>query len=181
LAAAGLPVLLLVVPWFILFYLQYGILLPEWVRPDAAMIESSGVISRAVSRPWHYYITESSMVAPVVLVVLLGYLARRRHLWSLRLGMPVVWVMTVVGVLTVLGLRGQGMKLRFLTIAAPGLYAALAAVLGRCDPRRSAIAIVALLAILYGAIYAGYFLLNPVPDEIQPVPQFIWQRLWAFR
>jgi 4-amino-4-deoxy-L-arabinose transferase-like glycosyltransferase len=175
LLAGGLPVVFLVTGWFAVFYSCYGCFLPGWIRPDAAMIEASELVRRAVSQPWHYYLTESTLVAPVVLVVLIGCVARWRQVWTVSLGVPFVWVSLVVVGLTVLGLRGQGMQLRFLTIASPGLYAMMAALLARADPRRPALAIAVLLAVLYGAIYSGYFLLNGIPDEIQPVPRYLWQ------
>ncbi|MBN2563057.1 MAG: hypothetical protein JXQ75_19200 [Phycisphaerae bacterium] len=176
LLACAVPVVLLLVPWFAVFYAHYGTLLPNWIRPDPVMIETSGLVRRAVSQPWHYYLTESVMVAPVVFVVLVGYIARRGRVWSAAWGVPLVWVTFAVVGLAVLGLRGQGMQLRFLTIAAPGLYAMLAALLARVHPKRSILPLAALLTVIYGAINVGFYL-NPFGqqfDEIVSLPVLLW-------
>lgn len=175
LLAAALPVLIILLPWFAVFYSHYACLLPHWIHPDQALIEMSGLSRRAVSQPWHYYLSESVLVAPLVAVVLVGYVLRRRHVSSPTFGIPLAWVALTAVTLTVLGLRGQGLQLRYLAPAIPGLYVMLAALLARSDPRRSPLPLVALLAVIYGAVCSGFYLLNGGFDEIVSVPEMLWR------
>ncbi len=175
LLAAALPLGIILLPWFAVFYSHYACFLPHWIHPDQALIEMSGLSRRAVSQPWHYYLTESILVSPLVAVVLVGYVLRRRHVFSPTFGIPLAWVSLTTVTLTVLCLRGQGLQLRYLAPAIPGLYAMLAALLARCDAKRSLLPLFALLAMIYGAVCAGFYLLNGSFDEIASVPGFLWR------
>ncbi|MBU0640039.1 MAG: hypothetical protein KKB50_14325 [Planctomycetes bacterium] len=178
LLAAALPAGIILLPWFAVFYSHYACLLPHWIHPDQALIEMSGLSRRAVSQPWHYFLSESVLVAPLVAVVLVGYILRRRHVSSPTFGIPLAWVALTSVTLTVLGLRGQGLQLRYLAPAIPGLYVMLAALLVRCDARRSLLPLLALLAVIYGAVCSGFYLLSGSFDEIVSVPEILWRSFW---
>ena len=167
-------------PWFIIFHRTYGQWFPDWIRPDEALRAFSPSVDREMSRPWHYYLSHSAMIAPVIIVLLIGYIRRWRLILTPKLLVPLVWVASVVGALLVLARLGHGMQLRYLTPAAPGLYAMLAGLLGRADPRRSLLGVGALLAILYGVSSMGYFLYpdHLAFDDIVSLPEIIW-RMWA--
>jgi 4-amino-4-deoxy-L-arabinose transferase-like glycosyltransferase len=174
-AALVLPACLVVLPWFIVFRAHYGQWLPDWIKPDAALIAASPLVARAMSRPWHYYITQAVLVAPIVLVVLAVGVSRWRHVRLPRLAVPVVWVVVVWLGLMVLRAQGHSVQLRFLTPAVPGLYVWLAALLTTAHPKRSFLPLIALLAVLYGAVYSGFYLQEGAFDEIKSVPEILWQ------
>lgn len=133
-------------------------------------------MARAMERPWHYYISESILVAPIVLVVLIGCVVRRRFLTSLPLVIPVAWVFLVWLALMFLHARGYSMKMRFLTVASPGVYAALAVLLASAHPKRSVFPLVALLAIVFGIVNIGFYLTaGPQFDEILSLPELVWK------
>ncbi len=176
LLATALPLLAVIVPWFWVFHAQYGTFLPEWIRPDEALTAVSPHMARAMERPWHYYISESILVAPIVLVVLIGCVVRRRFLTSLPLVIPVAWVFLVWLALMFLHARGYSMKMRFLTVASPGVYAALAVLLASAHPKRSVFPLVALLAIVFGIVNIGFYLTaGPQFDEILSLPELVWK------
>lgn len=178
--ACALPAGIVLLPWFVVFYGHYHRLLPDWIRPDAALIAASPHVAREMDRPWRFYFTQSALVSPVVLVVVVAVFQRARRLLTARLGLPVLWVGLVL--IGLLGLRalGHGAQLRYLTPALPGVYVALAALLGLASAGRSVLGPVALLSVIYGAVAMGYFLYpdNLRYDDIVPLPEIIW-RMWT--
>jgi len=174
--AAVVSAILVVLPWFVVFFAHYGRLLPNWIHPDANMIQASGLVRRAMSQPWHYYLSQSCLVAPIVLVLVIACARRASRLWSIEFGVPLVWIGAAVVLLTAVGLNGQGMQLRFSTIAAPGLYALLAGLLRHANPRRSMLPPVAVLAVLLGAMNIAFYLFYGLQfDEIVSFPELLWK------
>jgi len=175
-----LPVFVILLPWFAVFYGQYHTLVPTWIRPDAALRELTGYMARAMDRPWYFYFTQSAMIAPVVVVIFVALLRRFRLILSGRLGVPLCWVGVVVVAMLFLRSGGHSMQMRFLTPAVPGVYAMLAGLLAGANPRRSLLGPVALLAVVYGVSTMGFFLYpeNLKYDDIVPVPEFLW-RIWT--
>lgn len=174
--AVVVPAILVVLPWFVVFFAHYGRLLPNWIHPDADMIQASGLVRRAMSQSWHYYLSQSCLVAPIVLVLVIACARRASRLWSVELGVPLVWIGAAVVSLTAVGLSGQGVQLRFLTIAAPGLYALLAGLLRHANPRRSMLPPVAVLAVLLGAMNIAFYLFYGLQfDEIVSFPELLWK------
>jgi len=175
-----LPAFAILVPWFVVFYGHYHALLPTWIRPDAALRALSSHVDREMRRPWHFYLSQSAILAPVIPVVLVALAYRMRRVFSAGLGIPVCWVGVVVLALLLLRLSGHGMQMRYLTPAVPGVYAMLAGLLAIANPRRSLLGPVALLAVLYGVSTMGFFLYpeNLKYDDIVPVPEILW-RMWT--
>lgn len=170
------PALLLVGSWLVVFHAEYGEFTPSWIRPTPALIAANPHIAREVSRPWHYYLSQSAMIAPVFALVVVASLIQWRRLATPRLGMPIAWMILVWLALMLSESRGHGMQMRYLTPAAPALYVALAALLARTDPRRSPLPLVATLAIAFGAVFSGFYLAEPGTvgfDEIKAVPEIV--------
>ena len=172
-----LPTLVVAAPWFFVFHAQYGVFTPDWIKPDAALIAASPLVERAMSQPWHYYVSQSSLIAPVVLVTLVAAVLNLRRVTTPRLAIPLAWVVWFWVVLLVLRWQGHSEQLRFLTPAVPGLYVLLGSVLARSHPRRSLLPLLALVAVLYGSIAGGFYLLDGQWDEIMPVPEMLWRSL----
>ena len=145
------------------------------MTPPEELIASVPHVARAVGRPWHYYITQSALVVPVTVACAAFLFAIRRSsaVSRVRLGLGVV---AMVGVtLTVLGVRGQGLQMRYLAPGIGGLYLLLCAQLGVADPRRSLFPMVALACILFGAIQSGFYLQAVEFDEIVSLPEMAWK------
>jgi len=175
-----LPAFVILLPWFAVFYAQYHMLLPAWIRPDAALRMLSPLVNRAMDRPWHFYFSQSAMISPVVVVIFAALLSRFRLVLSVRLAVPLCWVGGVVLALMFLYFRGHSMQMRFLTPAIPGLYALLSGLLASVNPRRSFLGLAALLAVIYGVSTMGFFLYpeNMKYDDIVSVPEIVW-RMWT--
>lgn len=168
---------LVVAPWFLIFHAEYGVFTPNWIRPEAALLAASPHIARAVSVPWHYCLSQSLMIAPVLMVILAGIVLQYRRLATPRLAVPLAWLILPWLALLALWFQGYSQQMRFLTPAVPALYVLLGSLLTRVHPRRSFLPPLAHLTMLYGALGAGYYLLDNRPDEILPVPEMLWRSL----
>jgi len=175
-----LPALLILLPWLIVFYGQYHALLPTWIRPDAAIRAMSPHVDREMSRPLHFYFSQSAMIAPVMVVIFIALVCRLRLVLSARLFIPLCWVGLVLVALLYLRHAGHGIQMRYLTPAIPGVYVILAGLLSYVNPQKSVLGLAALLAVLYGVSTMGYFLYpeNMKYDDIVSVPEIVW-RMWT--
>ena len=178
--AFAVPAVLLVGPWLAVFFSEYGQLAPDWIRPTPELIATNEHIAREVSRPWHYYLSQTAMIAPVSLVILAGLARYRRILSSPRALATIGWMVLLWLTLMILFWRGHGMQMRYLTPAVPALYVLLIPLLTRSDPRRSVFPVLVLTAVAFGAVFSGFYLINPQFDEIKPVPQIVLD-IWAGR
>ncbi len=177
--AAAVPAALLVTPWLVEFYGHYGSLVPTWIRPDEALRAASSHVDREMRRPWHYYLSQSAVVSPIVLVLLIGTLRRSRLIFTRKLAIPLFWFFSILAALLILRASGHGMQMRYLTPAIPAFYAMLAGLLGRAHPRRSLLAFGALLAIFYGMVAMGFYLVQGLPyDDIVSIPELLY-RQWS--
>ena len=174
--ATVLPVVLLTLPWFAVFYGHYQTFLPTWIRPDDALRAASAHVDREMRRPFHYYVSQWTLISPIVLVVTIGYVRRTHLIRTIKLGIPLLWVGTLVAALTVLRQLGHGMQMRYLTPAIPGLYAMLTGLFTHTDSRRSFLALVALLAMLYSVSASGFYLVQGLAfDDIVSVPELLYR------
>ena len=178
--AFGVPAILLVGSWLVVFFSEYGRVTPDWIRPTPALIATNEHIAREVSRPWHYYLSQTAMIAPVSLVILAGVARYRRILSSPRALVTIGWMAILWLALMALFWRGHGMQMRYLTPAVPALYVLMIPLLARSDPRRSVFPVLVLTAVVFGAVFSGFYLINPQFDEIKPVPQIVLD-IWAGR
>jgi len=175
LASLLVPVLCLVAPWLVWFKLQCGAFLPGWIIPGDDLLALAPHSARAVHRSWHYSVTHTAMLAPVVIVTLVAFVWRiRDFLRTDRLVGLLVLLLVWTAILRFWWI-GQGLQMRYLTPAAPGVYLMLAAVLGRIDLRRSLTPVVLVATMLYGAIHAGFYLQAVEFDETIAVPEIAWK------
>jgi 4-amino-4-deoxy-L-arabinose transferase-like glycosyltransferase len=160
LGAAGL----FVIPWLVVFYLQYGVLVPSWVKPDARLMELYPFVRAAVERPWYYYAVKLVLVMPLALVAVWA-LVRERPLWTSRtVQIAVLWFGTIVVMLTWLGMGGYGFQMRHIAPAIGGLYVAVLVLL--IDRERPLLQMVCSFAMLVGTVTGAMHLLAPQFDEI---------------
>ncbi|HVP11475.1 MAG TPA: hypothetical protein VMV94_09850 [Phycisphaerae bacterium] len=168
---------LVVTPWFAVFRQEYGVFTPDWIRPGTVLPAVSPMVARGMLAPWHYYLTESILIAPVVLVTLLAALVQLRRFPTPYLLGALAWVILPWLLLLFLRIQGHSQQLRFLTVAVPGFYVLLNVVLARSHPRRSLLPLLVLVTVLYGAISGGFYLLDDRSDEIVPVPEMLWRSI----
>lgn len=176
-ACLALPIGLLVSPWLVWFKIKCGVWLPPWVTPPPDLIASVPHVARAVGRAWHYYLTESALVAPVFVACVAHFLIRCRiaPVGNALLGFGTI---AVVGVtLAILGVRGQGLQMRYLTPGIGGLYLLLSAQLARIDVRRSLFPAIVMACVLFGSIQTGFYLQAVEFDEIVSLPEMAWRAL----
>lgn len=178
LVAIGISTAVLIGPWFYVFHREYGVFLPDWIKPDAALMALSPHVKRAMSLPWHHYLSQLALIAPVSLLILPLAAAAAQGPQRRLIGLPLLWFITVLAGLLYLRSTGHSMQMRFLTPAIPALYAMLAILL-RVSKRPQALAAAALLLTLYGAVHAGFYLQALEFDEIKPVPEILWQMMTA--
>jgi len=177
--AVIVPAAAVVAPWFVVFHGHYGSFLPNWIRPDEVSMAASTHVERAMQRPLHFYLSQSALVSPIVLVLLVGMVRRSRLIFTRKLAIPLFWFSSVVAALMILRASGHGMQIRYLTPAIPAFYAMLAGLLGRTHPRRSLLALGALLAVLYGMVSMGFYLVEGQYDDIVSIPEILYQAWWV--
>jgi len=172
------PVIVLVLPWLVLFRMKTGVWLPGWVAPNPESIAAFSHVARSIERGWHYYVIQSALIAPVSIAcairafTLRGEPARRAALgWG---------NLAVAGVaMIVLGVGGMGMQMRYVTPCVSGLYALLAAQLSATDERRSFFPAIVLICVAYGCIQTGFYLQAVEFDEIVSLPEMAWRAIRA--
>ncbi|HMP81324.1 MAG TPA: hypothetical protein PKA41_01305 [Verrucomicrobiota bacterium] len=151
LCLGGVPALLLVLPWFVTFYRTFGVLIPDWTRPDEWTLAQYPFVRAAVERSPLYYLVKLAAIQPLCVLCLGAYLFNR-DLWKSAVALfPVVWFLLFLVVLSVLGMRGQGFQMRFLGPMFPAVYLMLYMILVRMRNEQP----VALLLVVFCVIYGG--------------------------
>jgi hypothetical protein len=175
-AAMLLPLVILVAPWLILFYLQYGVLTPPWVKPDARLMELFPFVRVAVERPWYYYGAKLFEIMPLAAVAA-WLLIRERHLWrNTAIQVAAAWFSIVVVTLTIMGITGYGFQMRHITSAIAAVYVIVLAALLERD--RPVLLMWCGFAMLVGTVTGAMHLLVPELDEILSLPRIAG--LWTF-
>jgi len=173
------PVVLLVLPWMILFRITCGAWLPHWNVFPSELAASVPHVARAAARTWHYYPVQTALVAPLALACTIRLLASLRSVDLKRTALGAAVVVVVAVAITALGMQGQGYQLRYLAPGVGGLYLLLAAQLRAVDTRRSLFPAIAAACVMYGAIQTGFYLQAVEFDEILSLPEMTWKALGA--
>ena len=166
---SGVPFLIVVLPWFISFYLHFGVLLPSWVSPDPELVASNPFIRTIVERPPYHYLLEACLLQPVILLCGVGYLKHRKSLAMPALAFPGIWFITFLGVLTLMGWVGAvtGYQMRYLAPMFPSIYLMLYALARESTGPRPVFLLVCVLCLVYAGIGGGIYLFVPAEDEIR--------------
>jgi hypothetical protein len=159
-----LPIVTLVAPWMILFYLEYGVMVPSWVKPDARLMELFPFVRVAVERPWYYYAVKVAQIMPLSLIAA-WLLIRERHLWrNEAVQVAAAWFSIVVVTLTLMGIGGYGFQMRHITSSITAIYMlVMVALLEREQP---VLLMVCGFSMLVGTVTGAMHLLTPEFDEI---------------
>ncbi len=175
----GLPIVLFVAPWLVWFRSHCGAWLPSWTNPPPEMIVNVSHVARAVARPWHYYIIQSALIAPIT-VACAAYFCISPDRSKTRRTLFALGVLALVGItMTALGVRGFGLQMRYLTPGIGGLYLLLISQLSCMDARRSLFPAFAVACIAYGCIQTGFYFQAIEFDEIVSLPEMAWRAMTA--
>ena len=126
LALVGLPAAAIVLPWFVVFYREYGTLFPGWIKPNAWMLEAHPFVRRMRERPPYYFFLQTLTVYPwLVLTAWTAWRALRRADRSYTLPLVfVAWILLAVTGLAVFAEHGY--QMRYLGLYVAPLYVLLA-------------------------------------------------------
>jgi len=118
----GLPIALLVTPWFVEFHRHYGTLFPDWIRPNAWMQEQHPFVKRMLERPGYYFFLQTLLIYPWLgLTAWTGLRTLKRK--DDGYTVPALFVLWILVTLTGLALfAGHGFQLRYVTMIATPLY-----------------------------------------------------------
>jgi Glycosyltransferase family 87 len=168
--ACLLPAALFVVPWLVVFYLRTGVLVPQWVKPDAALMNMYPFVRVAVERPWFYYIVKLALIMPLA-VVAIWALVNDSAVWKNRtIHITASWFMVFLGVLTILSINGYGFQMRHIAPAVGALYVAVLMML--IERERPLLLMVCSFAMLVGTVTGAMHLMAPQFDEIVSLARF---------
>jgi membrane-associated HD superfamily phosphohydrolase len=146
------------------FYLQYGVMLPSWVKPDARLMELFPFVRMAVERPWYYYAAKLAFTMPLALVAV-WLLIRERQLWRHpAIQIAAAWFFIVVAALTVMGIDGYGFQMRHIAPAIAAVYVIILVAL--LERERPALLMVCAFSMLVGTVTGAMHLLAPEFAEI---------------
>jgi len=169
LACVSLPALLVVAPWFWVFYARYGTLLPAWTAPSPELLERFPMMAAAVAKPWHSFATKLAVVQPLFALGLGAFAwSAMRGEQRTALGWIVLgWLAGLLVALTYLGATRFSFQMRFLSPLCAAIYLIpLAIPAWYRAPNARWLRAGALVAIAWATFGAAPYLLNGRPDEL---------------
>lgn len=169
LCLGGLPALILILPWFIIFHHACGVFLPYWTKPDEWTMQRYPMVRAAVERNPLYFIGKLAAIAPVSILCLVAYIFKRSLWKKMESALPCLWFIIVLIALSWVGWRGQGFQMRFLAPLFPSIYLMLYALPGEWRSGRGILPIIILLCLIYAGLNGVFYLVLPQYDEISPV------------
>jgi len=159
---AGLPCVLLILPWFVVFHGHYGTLHPTWIGPDAHALEHNPFVKMMVERPVHYFFSQFALICPFLLLPLYRVVTARHTLgFHEKLGWG--WMLGILLAFTLLtAIGGHSYQMRYVIMAIPPAYLLLGSALSAMElAARPAVLMAALGALLYNAMNSFVYLLHP--------------------
>jgi 4-amino-4-deoxy-L-arabinose transferase-like glycosyltransferase len=164
LLAITVPVVALVVPWTILFYLKCGVLVPSWTKPNAELLELYPFVRAAVERPWYYYLLKLTLVMPLALVPIWLMISDRAIWRNPGIQAAVGWFVFIVVAMTVMGIDGYGFQMRYIAPAVAAIYVIV--ILMLLERERPVFLMACACAMLVGTVTGAMHLLAPGFGEI---------------
>jgi len=165
LALVAAPIALLVGPWLVVFFREYGTIYPSWIAPDADSLARFPFVRATVERPFFYYLKELALAQPLVLVLAALLVTRARRAprpETLALG---GWAALSLAALSVLGATGTGFQMRYLCPMLPALYALLFVLFEPGEGETSTWPLIALAAVVYAGIGGAVNLTSLISDD----------------
>ncbi len=169
-----LPALVVMLPWFILFYRTYGVLIPGWTKPDDWTMQRYPMVRAAVERTPLYYLGRLAALQPVILPCLVLYMVRPALCKKAASALPLFWFLIIFLAISYVGLAGQGFQMRFLAPLFPAIYLMVYVLMsGWGDSGRETWAMLILLVFIFAGINGSLYLVLPQFDEIR-LPFALW-------
>jgi len=143
-------VALAIFPWLWTFHETYGVWIPSWVRPSAALIETNHHIQVVIALPHHHFLaSETAAIHPAIVAACALVLVARTRPTAL---VALAWLIGTLGGLVLLATTGHSSQLRFATIATPPIHLAAALALAGLGARRPRLALGLGLALVAHAL-----------------------------
>lgn len=132
LGTASLTMALVALPWFVLFWQTYGMLLPDWIKPSAEMQRKFPFVAMMVERSPFFYLQVLGALMPVALFALGAGVKRLRDGDTAILA--ALALLTIAG-FTYVGLTGGGYQERHILPIIPCLAIIAGRVIARLPLR----------------------------------------------
>ena len=159
---------------FIVFYAEFGTVVPSWFFPDAWLIETNPFVREMLNLPLYYYPVQLVLLQPLVLLLAFAWVFGTREIDRRTARLPLIWMASFLLVMTLMGMRGLGYQTRYLSAAYPSMYVMLFCL--RTEPDTVDVRwswLLALLCIIYAGINGALFLMIPEADEISSVLELL--------
>ncbi|MBL7131404.1 MAG: glycosyltransferase family 39 protein, partial [Candidatus Omnitrophica bacterium] len=113
----SISALLVIVPWFFIFYKTFGIIFPWWVKPSEDLSQMFPFVRMILDRPFYFYFLNTIVVAPIYIFAWLNIIRRIRKPseW-----LEPIWALAFIVSLTIIGIK-QGYIMRYILPAVPAL------------------------------------------------------------
>ena len=111
--------ILIVGPWLFIFHRTFGVFFPWWIRPSGSSLSLFPFIKIAMDRPWYFYFSNITKVAPIYLLAWISMIKaiRKPDNW-----LEIIWALSFIGGFTFVGIMGlEGYVTRYVLPAVPAL------------------------------------------------------------
>ncbi len=164
-----------ILPWLILSRIYGGAWLAQHDGPTPWLIEHDPYVRMTVNRPPHFFVTGLVLVAPIYLFCVPALVAlRSRH----AMLAAAAWGLSVLAIMTLLGVGGRAFQLRYLAPGMPALCLLAAFGIASMHGRwRTVLALVLAAATFYTSFH------NPRVSDPYPffVARYCEQAGWDFK
>ena len=169
-----IPCIILVLPWFIIFYRQYGVLLPGWIKPDEWLIKNNAFISSMLHRPFYYYIAKIILTQPLFFVLLFLSILRLVRQKKFSLPFPFFWFLVFLLIPTWQGIAGHGFQMRYIAPLFPSLYLMIYSEgISIAETRRNFYKPFVIMLLVFAAIQATMYLFWSEYEEFFSLAELI--------
>ena len=168
-----LPTLLLVLPWFIVFYRTFGSISPSWIKADEWTIHNYKFAHAAMNRPVFYYLIKMSFIQPMFLVCFAAAIFRSGIMNDANFRNGFIWCLLYLVVITFLSATGQGFQTRYLAPMYPGVYVMWSGFIRHFHSRPRMLWTTGALSIACSSLTGLVYLWRPVYDELISLPEHL--------
>lgn len=137
--------ILIASPWLFIFYRTFGTFFPWWIKPSEEPLRMFPFIKMAMARPWFFYFSNISAVAPIFLFAWIGMIKSIKHpdKW-----LEFIWVLCLILGFTLVGIMDlEGYVTRYIMPAIPALAILAAKIL---STKNKILWIIACVFLAYG-------------------------------
>ena len=161
LALSAGPVLLMVGAWLLVFYAQFGVFNPPWIKPDAYALQHFPMLRLAVQRPALYFVRELLFIYPLLLIAFCAFIGHGRRLRDPETITAALWFGVCLFALSYMGATGYGFQVRFLAPLVPAIYIVPYVLLARSEQPRPWLQLAMLLGMVFAGMNGVYYVVMP--------------------